>query len=351
MAQFSQFVDPPPPYLHRNRIVDYIELYKILRASDGLHFDAHFANILAANRDPDFGRKRLIRTRLRECHDGFLRLDRRPAERFPHSFALMRQMVRSVGQMVRSVGCHTFVQILMGPSGVQAPKGERYGITLPTTDWSELHDTFASRHCVQFKDFIASPLLGELTEQIALAKFGAMYHDPLGIDYSMDFGPTQAMLHYLITDERLLATVERIANIPPCTLDRFTGRVYRMIKNRDRDGYHDDVHLLDRRLVAISVSMTREPCQGGALHLRRKRWLRPFHLSTQAELGEAVLFRISRHLQHKVGNVLAGSRTNLAGWYCARAGFDYEAWVDAPCFSDEGRSALRTMHRRLFARR
>ena len=341
VAQYSQFVEPLPEYHHLNRLVDSVELYKMLVAGDGERFDRHFETMLAQMAEPDFGVEAQPLSRIEADNGGPLSYARSESNRFPRTFDVLRDMARAAGR-------EAFVETIMSPSARQLPPTERPGVTVDhlAQQIPELREQFGSEHFMQFGAFIDAELLEELSQQVERAPFRGLFHDPLGVDYSMDFGPTQAVLHYLVTDRRIIDILELVTRLQPGTLNRFSGRVYRMIPSRDRDGYHNDVHLQDRRLMAISVSMTQTACDGGLLHLKRKGWRRPFLMSKPAALGEAIVFRISRWLMHKAGDVYGGTRTNLAGWFCAREGFDYERWLDTPCFEDDGRT-LRTLHRRL----
>jgi hypothetical protein len=157
------------------------------------------------------------------------------------------------------------------------------------------------------------------------------------------------VLHYLITDARLVALVEGVAGLRAGTVERFTGRVYQMVPRRDADGYHNDVHHKDLRLMAVSLSLAREPCRGGEVWVRRRGYWRPFHRAGPLALGGLTVFRISRALQHKIGRVTAGERTNLAGWYCPDPGFGYAAWIDRPLFP--ARSPVVEWAHRALARR
>jgi hypothetical protein len=336
---YSQFVDAPGAYLELNRMVDVLELYKIARAGDGARADEHLDDLLT----PDRATQARMLTRL-EVRRGPLVYAPSSAVRAPHSFAILSEMARTWDKA-------TFVEALMGPSGVQLPFAERLGVTAPAVDAAELARTFARDGLVQFAGPFDGDVLGELAAEVARAPFRAMRHSSLGVDYTMDAAPTQALLHYLVGDRRFIALLERIAGVPPGTFVRFSGRVYRMLPGRDGDSYHSDVHLVDKRLVAISVSLEPEAPAGGELVMRRKSFLRPFVASRPAALGGVVMFRISRFLEHKVAAVTRGARTNLAGWLCPAPDYDYSSWVDRPLFADDTGPRWRWWLRRLCTQR
>lgn len=338
-ASYSQFVAGAGPYLHVNRLVDVLELHAVLKAGDGERFDRHFDNMLRQSRDPSFGAEPRMLTRL-ELDEGSRPSYRpSPARRLPRTFEVLTCVARALPR-------DRFVEYLMGPSALQVPFGVRPGVVIdPSLPLAELADEMARDHMVHLGPLFDRALMEELAAQVEAAPFEAMRHSSLGVDYTMDFPPTQAVLHAIVTDARIVGLVERIAGIDSGLLHHFSGRVYRMVPRRDADSYHNDVHRTDKRLVAVTVCLTSTPPVGGRVLLRRKGFLRPLGTSRPAALGEVVMFRISRKLEHRVESVRAHTRTNLAGWFCAAPQYPYDRWVDRELFPPT------PWWRRLWARR
>ncbi|MEO0813593.1 MAG: 2OG-Fe(II) oxygenase, partial [Myxococcota bacterium] len=193
-------------------------------------------------------------------------------------------------------------------------------------------------------------VVDELAAMVGLAPFGAMNHESLGVDYSMRFSPLQALFHVLTSDQRLRATLATLCGVDQQTFSRFSGRIYRMVPSRDADVWHNDVHATDRRIIALSLYLESPAPRGGKLLMRRAGLRRPFAQDPPKPRGTLTVFRISHDLEHKVGRVWRGARTNFAGWYLSAPDFDYRGkWLDRPWVGGPGNS-LPWLHRQ-FARR
>jgi hypothetical protein len=107
-----------------------------------------------------------------------------------------------------------------------------------------------------------------------------------------------------------------IAAITGCgRIGCFDGRVYRLAPGPDHhDSWHDD--MVDHRLVAMSINLTGKPYGGGILQIRDRENGRILHEAKNHGLGDALLFRLAPHLQHRVTAVEGKvARTACAGWF------------------------------------
>ena len=128
----------------------------------------------------------------------------------------------------------------------------------------------------------------------------------------MEVNGTLAWLLLLVNDERVFEVVRSITGCEP--IGHFDGRVYRLDPSTDHhDSWHDDVG--DNRLVAMSINLGRQPYEGGALEIRKRR-TSTTHQARSAHTGDALLFELGEHLEHRVLPVTGDNqRTVFAGWF------------------------------------
>lgn len=117
----------------------------------------------------------------------------------------------------------------------------------------------------------------------------------------------------LMNDRRLFDFVQAITGCP--RIGSFAGRLYRMLPGLDHyPSWHDD--LVDGRLVAITINLSERPYSGGVLQIRDRVSGAILNELDNAVPGDAILFRLSPRVQHRVTPV-AGSATKTAfsGWF------------------------------------
>ena len=106
------------------------------------------------------------------------------------------------------------------------------------------------------------------------------------------------------------------------------GRIYRIVPGADQHaeenqyqtpyriltGWHTDVN--GTRLLALSINLNTEPYQGGGLSIREAKTRRVLSVVINPGFGDAVLFRISERLEHRVSAV-EGTVAKIAfsGWF------------------------------------
>ncbi|MEL6761364.1 MAG: 2OG-Fe(II) oxygenase, partial [Myxococcota bacterium] len=159
--------------------------------------------------------------------------------------------------------------------------------------------------------------------------FSVLHHESLGVDHSLRFAPLQALFHILVSDTRLRQLLADLCWLSPPALSRFSGRIYRMIPWRDADGWHNDVHKTDHRLIALSLYLESPTPNGGELLIRRAGFRRSLHREPPHARGQLTVFRVAHDFEHKVARVRRGARTNFAGWYLAASHYPYrKQWLD-----------------------
>src|SRR5262249_14127173 len=176
--------------------------------------------------------------------------------------------------------------------------------------------------CVRLHGLIDADTARRLQREIDASDFIERVHndagDPPPVDLCMQNHRVLAWLHFLANDPLLLSLVQQITGCGP--LGSFGGVVYRLVPGRGYDAWHDDAQ--DGRTIAMSVNLSTGTFAGGVLQLRQKGSAHLLHEVANVGLGDATLFRIAPHLEHRVTD-LEGTvpRTAFAGWF--RPGPDY----------------------------
>ncbi len=127
------------------------------------------------------------------------------------------------------------------------------------------------------------------------------------------------LLHFLMHDPRLFEIIRRITGCG--RIGCFVGRVYRFVPGaRHYDSWHSDV--IYHRMIAVSTNLGRGIYTGGIFQMRKAHSLRIIHEAANTGPGDAIIFRISPGLRHRVTTV-EGSvpKTAFAGWFCSRPDF------------------------------
>lgn len=79
--------------------------------------------------------------------------------------------------------------------------------------------------------------------------------------------------------------------------------------------WHDDTADRRRRL-AITINLDDRPYTGGLFELRARVSREPAFRHTHSEVGEALIFKVSRAFEHRLTPVTGGGpRTVFAGWF------------------------------------
>ena len=99
----------------------------------------------------------------------------------------------------------------------------------------------------------------------------------------------------------------------------FGGRVYCMRSDGGHhDNWHDDIHPAEGRLVGMSINLSQRPFAGGLFQLRERATGNFLREIANTGSGDAILFRISDQLQHRVSKVEGEvPKFAFAGWFCS----------------------------------
>ena len=118
---------------------------------------------------------------------------------------------------------------------------------------------------------------------------------------------------FLLNNQELFRWVEEVSGCDP--IGNFDGRVYELVPGKHFDAWHSDC--AQSRMVGLSVNLSASDFEGGIFQIRRQETKELISEVSNTRAGDAILFRISPELSHRVTPVEGSSpRTALAGWFC-----------------------------------
>jgi len=188
-------------------------------------------------------------------------------------------------------------------------------------DLKHLRTQFDQNHYVHLPEFLGKQFLDIIRRRISQAAFYERVHEGIGSNKELcmrnDF--VSSLFHFLLNGYQLFRLVQEITGCD--RIGSFEGRVYRIISGHGHlDAWHND--LVDHRLVAISINLSEEAYSGGILQIRDRRSRQIIHQVTNVGAGDAILFRLAPHLEHRITEV-EGSvpKTAFAGWFKSQPDF------------------------------
>ena len=192
-----------------------------------------------------------------------------------------------------------------------------------------LREAFARDHVVRLRGFFGDRLLADFRARVRAAAFSRRVEHGVEIEHTLEEPAPLALTVVALNDPALFVVIDRITGCGP--IGCFTGRVH--LRRASPGGghyfpWHTDA--VQQRLVGLSVNLSADPFEGGVLQLRRRRSKSLIAEVENPAAGDAVLFRISRDLEHHVTPVTtAAPRLVLAGWFRRSPDFWRKAGVCA----------------------
>lgn len=186
-------------------------------------------------------------------------------------------------------------------------------------DLKRLRGQFDRLHCILLPSLLEPGLLHIIERQIEGATFNHRVHEGIGAELCMADDVASHLLHFLVNDPQLFKTIRRITGCG--RIGCFSGRVYRMLPGSHHfDSWHDD--LFDHRMIGMSINLSTWVYSGGIFQIRNLRSPHMVHEVTNVSLADAIIFRLSPQLQHRVTRV-EGSvpKTAFAGWFRSEPDF------------------------------
>jgi 2OG-Fe(II) oxygenase superfamily len=187
-------------------------------------------------------------------------------------------------------------------------------LTGPEEAVESLRGEFDRQHFIRFPALIEPGLLQFIHSQIEHAEFRRRVHTTHAEEECLpqDSLPS-ALLHFLFNNSRMFDLVRSITGCE--RIGSFSGRVYRFLSSSGHsDLWHDD--MVQSRLIAASVNLGSEVYSGGVLQIRDRNSGQVLQDIANPGFGDAVVFRLAGHLQHRVTNVEGNvHRIAFAGWF------------------------------------
>jgi hypothetical protein len=182
----------------------------------------------------------------------------------------------------------------------------------------DLADTFARVHCVLLRGFLEPAILDWLASAIERATFVPRVHDeidPPATDLWLSDPSIRGTLLFLFNDPSLFDFIRRLSGCGP--IGCFIGSTYRMMAEMAHaDSWHDDVW--EGRMIALSLNLSPQGYRGGLLQIREQESQTVVHEVANTGFGDAIVFRLSPAIEHRVTDVLPGpAKTAYAGWFKA----------------------------------
>lgn len=176
-----------------------------------------------------------------------------------------------------------------------------------------LYAEFQSTHCIRLRELLHPDMLVFLAQRLARGSWSERVHGEIAVEEVLDDIPARSLLHFLVNHREFRCLVEEMTGCGPLTT--FGGRVYRLMPNSGHyDSWHDDTQ--GGRLVGMSVNLSPSSYRGGVFLLRERASGRMLAEISNTGLGDAILFRISKQLEHCVSEVEGDvPKTAFAGWF------------------------------------
>lgn len=176
---------------------------------------------------------------------------------------------------------------------------------------SRVREQFGRDHWVRLRGFLDEGLRDRLLRYVSSASFSFREDDGICTELCAPSGRAPALLGFLCNDFELFDVVRALTGCE--RIGGFDGRLFKRLPGLE-DSWHNDVG--DGRMVAMSINLSDQPYSGGLLEIRRHGSDGILHRAPNPGPGDAILMRISPHLQHRVTNVESDvPRTVWAGWF------------------------------------
>jgi hypothetical protein len=172
---------------------------------------------------------------------------------------------------------------------------------------------FDEHHAIRVPRFLHPDLLAYVQRSVRQASFSERDDHEIAREACMADNTMLAMLCLIMNDSRLFDVIRRITGCAP--IGYFNGRVYAFHADAGHyDRWHSDVS--DDRRIGMSINLSEGAFEGGVFELRRAAADSAEWCAANTGPGDAILFRISDDLRHRVTPVAgAVPRVAYAGWF------------------------------------
>jgi hypothetical protein len=198
----------------------------------------------------------------------------------------------------------------MEPIAIQI---QRKGLALDQAQIGKLGAEFRDAHWVRLTQLLEPSILDFLYARLDNSQWETMSHGEIGEEYVTSDLLANSLLHFAMNRPKVRAVMEEITG---CKGFRwFQGRVYRMIAEAGHhDSWHDDRNHPTE--VGMSLNLSCNLFRGGLFMLRERDSKRVLARVANTGFGDAILFRISRGLEHRISDLEGPEpKTAYAGWF------------------------------------
>ncbi|MGB6198483.1 MAG: 2OG-Fe(II) oxygenase [Candidatus Acidiferrales bacterium] len=177
----------------------------------------------------------------------------------------------------------------------------------------ELRERFDRDYYLILPRMFSPEVLAMLLVGVEGAVFLPRTHGDVAHELCMSDLLTESLIQFLLNGPQLHRALREITGIE--AIGGFDGRVYRMTSTDGHyEGWHSDAK--PDRLLVLSVNLSTRQFSGGGLQLRRRGASEVLREVRNTGLGDGLVFRISRELEHRVLPVEGDApKTALAGWF------------------------------------
>jgi hypothetical protein len=179
-----------------------------------------------------------------------------------------------------------------------------------------LCDGFEKNHYVILEKFLEPSLLARIQSQTEQGLWHSSVFDGIGTELTLDdHAVAVRLLSFLLNTPELLNTIRIITGY--VHISDFVGRVYRIFEGSQHHlSWHSDIH--QQRQAGFSLNLSTDVFRGGTFEVRDRRTRAVLAQVNNAGFGDALLFRISNDLEHRVTEVVETiAKTAFAGWFRA----------------------------------
>jgi hypothetical protein len=182
-----------------------------------------------------------------------------------------------------------------------------------SADVSLLATEFNERFSVRLPALLHPELVEFLESRMAHGEWVPRDHGRIGRELCLNDPISLHALQFAVSTPDFLRVIEGISGCGQ--ISRFDGRIYRMTPGTDHfDSWHDDD--MYERMIGMSINLSSTNYLGGVFQLRRKGLQQILRELPNTIVGDAILFRISSSLQHRVTPVEGRHpKTAFAGWF------------------------------------
>jgi hypothetical protein len=188
-------------------------------------------------------------------------------------------------------------------------------INASTQAIEELQREFAEHHCILLPRLIDPAIHDILLEQVSNAHFVQYANEGIGTETWAPSLISVSTLNFLTNTPAFVRFVGHVTGCSPIGI--FSGRIYRISPAEEQHlDWHSDIIPDDPRLITLSLNLSPEPYEGGETQIRETANERIVCKIANTGLGDAILFRVSPALEHRVTPVRGTiPRTAYAGWF------------------------------------